>query len=139
MKQIAAHVGPAYSCAWHLEQEHRIVSAGRDKMIKVERETERHFSYYTTIQVHDIQTARAKEMNVINALFSVARVRWRPQHRNHLSRYKSLTCKSCDLTIILVVLIYWTILLLYGILDDHSYNMLHSLNILMMSQVCHVT
>lgn len=39
MKQIAAHIGPAYSCAWHLEQEHRIVSAGRDRMIKVDRET----------------------------------------------------------------------------------------------------
>ena len=35
MKQISIHYGPAYCCAWHPEQEHWIMSAGRDKMIKV--------------------------------------------------------------------------------------------------------
>ncbi|XP_019853625.1 PREDICTED: WD repeat-containing protein 24-like [Amphimedon queenslandica] len=72
LKTINAHSGPAYSCAWHLEQEHRIVSAGRDKMMKV----------------YDTQTAqqRTKESYSVNALYSVARVRWRPQNRNHLSR-----------------------------------------------------
>jgi len=35
MKQISIHSGPAYCCAWHPEQENWIMSAGRDKMIKV--------------------------------------------------------------------------------------------------------
>ena len=35
MKQIHAHIGPAYSCAWHLELDNRVLSAGRDKTIKV--------------------------------------------------------------------------------------------------------
>ena len=35
MKQISIHYGPAYCCAWHPEHEHWIMSAGRDKMIKV--------------------------------------------------------------------------------------------------------
>lgn len=35
MKQISIHSGPAYCCAWHPEQEYWIMSAGRDKMIKV--------------------------------------------------------------------------------------------------------
>ena len=58
MKQIAAHIGPAYSCAWHLELEHRIVSAGRDKMIKVERERE----VSLTIQLYRFMTSKLLEL-----------------------------------------------------------------------------
>jgi WD40 repeat protein len=69
MIQIPAHAGPAYSCAWHPEQEHCIVSAGRDK----------------TIKVYNTQYTRPKEAHIINALFSVARVKWRTNHKHHLS------------------------------------------------------
>lgn len=69
MKQIHAHIGPAYSCAWHLELDNRVLSAGRDK----------------TIKVFDVQGARAKELYLINAMSSIARGKWRPQHKNHVT------------------------------------------------------
>lgn len=34
-KQFSVHSGPAYCCSWHPEMSHWIMSAGRDKMIKV--------------------------------------------------------------------------------------------------------
>ena len=35
VKQLPCHNGPVYCCAWHPEREHHILTAGRDKMIKV--------------------------------------------------------------------------------------------------------
>ena len=35
VKQVPIHSGPVYCCDWHLENDNWILSAGRDKMIKV--------------------------------------------------------------------------------------------------------
>ena len=35
VKQVPIHSGPVYFCDWHPDNEHWILSAGRDKMIKV--------------------------------------------------------------------------------------------------------
>ena len=35
LKTIPGHNGPVYCCNWHPEVEHCILSAGRDKLIKV--------------------------------------------------------------------------------------------------------
>ena len=35
IKQVPIHNGPVYCCDWHLENDNWILSAGRDKMIKV--------------------------------------------------------------------------------------------------------
>ena len=37
LKQWSFHNGPAYCCDWHPEYEQWIMSAGRDKMVKVEK------------------------------------------------------------------------------------------------------
>lgn len=74
IKQVAVHSGPVYCCAWHPEQENWIMSAGRDKMIKVV----------------DIQQGRPKEVYTVAAPFSVARAKWRPSHKFHITRYGML-------------------------------------------------
>ena len=44
-------------------------------------------THLTDIQVFDIQQARAREVSTVHALFSVARVRWRPGQRSHITRW----------------------------------------------------
>ena len=39
-----------------------------------------------SLQVYDIQQARAREVSTVFALFSVARVKWRPAQRFHIAR-----------------------------------------------------
>lgn len=39
VKQVPIHSGPVYFCDWHPDNEHWILSAGRDKMIKVRERT----------------------------------------------------------------------------------------------------
>jgi WD40 repeat protein len=69
IKALSCHSGPAYCCSWHPEHEQWIMSAGRDKMIKV----------------HDIQLGRLREVYTVPALFSVIRAKWRPGHKHHVT------------------------------------------------------
>jgi WD40 repeat protein len=65
----SCHSGPAYCCSWHPDHEQWIMSAGRDKMIKV----------------HDIQLGKLREVYTVPALFSVVRAKWRLGHKYHVT------------------------------------------------------
>ncbi|XP_064395171.1 GATOR2 complex protein WDR24-like [Halichondria panicea] len=71
LKTIPGHNGPVYCCNWHPEVEHCILSAGRDKLIKG----------YEGIT----STGRPKERFTVSTPFSVARAKWRPGHKNHIT------------------------------------------------------
>ena len=90
------------------------------------------------IQVTDIQGTRNKDIHTISALYSVARVSWRPQNRFHVTR---LFCCCVDIQFVAACAIvahsYWTIWLQFGTWGDHSYHMLPLILTLMMLQVCH--
>ena len=42
------------------------------------------YLFLSIVQVYDTQATQRKDSYSVNALYSVARVRWRPQNRNHL-------------------------------------------------------
>ena len=114
------HSGPAYSCSWHPTVEHWIASSGRDKKIMVNisyRSSATHVwcVFPVEIQVTDIQGTRNKDIHTISALYSVARVSWRPQNRFHVTR---LFCCCVDFQFVAVCAIaahsYWTIWLQFG-------------------------
>lgn len=49
LKMIQCHNGPVYCCIWHPETENVVLTAGRDKMIKVRTEGMRCYVTYFTV------------------------------------------------------------------------------------------
>ena len=68
-KQFTAHSGPVFSCDWHLDDQRYLATAGRDK----------------TIKIWDISTNKPQLEHCIQAIASVARIKWRPQQRTHIA------------------------------------------------------
>eukprot|EP01102_Stenamoeba_stenopodia_P018933 TRINITY_DN7028_c0_g1_i1.p1 TRINITY_DN7028_c0_g1~~TRINITY_DN7028_c0_g1_i1.p1 ORF type:complete len:798 (-),score=135.63 TRINITY_DN7028_c0_g1_i1:38-2431(-) len=72
-RKITAHQGLVFTVDWHPEDRNMIASGGRDRMIKV----------------WDL-TNTSKPTATIQTISSVARIQWRPNHRNHIASSASL-------------------------------------------------
>ena len=67
--QFTAHSsGPVFTLNWHPEDRHLLATGGRDKSIKI---------WNTQNKTHHLK--------IIRTLSSVARVRWRPNYKNHIA------------------------------------------------------
>lgn len=71
LKSFQVHSGPAYSCSWHPDTDSWLASAGRDKTIKI-----------LELQAN---VSRPKEVHSVYTMSSVARVKWRPNHKHHIA------------------------------------------------------
>ena len=67
--QFTAHSsGPVYTLNWHPEDRYLLATGGRDKSIKI---------WNTQHKTHHLQ--------IIRTISPVARVKWRPNHKNHIA------------------------------------------------------
>ncbi|XP_047136789.1 GATOR2 complex protein WDR24 isoform X1 [Hydra vulgaris] len=66
--QFTGHSGPVFALDWHLEEKHWLATGGRDSLIKI---------WDTQACNHPIHT--------IETIASVARIKWRPNYKYHIS------------------------------------------------------
>ncbi|ELT99584.1 hypothetical protein CAPTEDRAFT_201741 [Capitella teleta] len=64
-RQFTAHNGPVFSLDWHTDEKMWIATAGRDRMIK--------------------QQNRVRNTHTVQTIASVAKIKWRPQRKFHIS------------------------------------------------------
>ncbi|RWS31020.1 WD repeat-containing protein 24-like protein [Leptotrombidium deliense] len=72
LRQFTAHSGPVFSCDWHPEDRRFFATGGRDK----------------TIKIWDLSltpTGNPAVEHCIQSIYSVAKVKWRPQRRTNIA------------------------------------------------------